>query len=301
VIAPSVADHARAWTGTFHIHGLAIGLRSSVPAVTDVVARSYAAFAVPAPSGASTADPDTWIDVRADRGGYRLSVDRGWSILARDETAATLGTLDRIVIAVLGGLAERGVLGTHAGVVAIDGRAVLLAGPSGRGKSTLTLALLRARAALLTDELALVAADGRTVLPYPRALHVSLNTVALVPGLDFLQGRPRQALGGESEWSVSATDIAAAFGASVAGPTPLGLIVLLGERLDAGASPRIEPVPAAVAVMELLRGTPAAATDFPTTMRRLGTIAEAVPTVRLWAADPVQTAAELRDYVAGLP
>ena len=79
-----------------------------------------------------------------DEGAYALEHGRGGPIRASGETEAILGTLDRVVMAVIGGLGDRGIIGTHAGAVAIDGRAVVLAGSSGAGKSTLTLALLRA-------------------------------------------------------------------------------------------------------------------------------------------------------------
>ena len=56
----------------------------------------------------------------------------------------------------------------HGGVVAHDGRAILLPGPTHAGKSTLVAELVRRGAPYFSDEYALIDADGR-VHPYPRA------------------------------------------------------------------------------------------------------------------------------------
>ncbi len=69
-------------------------------------------------------------------------------------------------------------LALHAGAVALGAGAVLLPAASGRGKSTLTLGLVRAGAAYLTDEVALVV-DGAAGVPHCRPFPKS---VALEPG-----------------------------------------------------------------------------------------------------------------------
>ena len=262
--------------------GVGIRVRSDEPAVIDAVATSYAAFRV--------ADP-----VRERQAEVSIAT---WRATGRDEPSMILGTLDRIVMAVIDGMADRGVLGIHAATVVVDGRAVVLAGRSGAGKSTLTLALLRAGAQLLTDELTLIDRDGSTVLPYPRAVHVSPTTVELLPELGFLRERPRRALGADLEWSVSTADLARAFSTSVAGPSQLGAVVRLEPRGDPSDDPRIESVGAAQAAMELARGTPASARDFMGTVRRLASIAGSVPTVRLVATDLGRTTGMLLDHLA---
>ena len=57
----------------------------------------------------------------------------------------------------------------HGGVVAHEGRAILLPGPTHAGKSTLVAELVRQGAPYFSDEYALIDADGR-VHPYPRPL-----------------------------------------------------------------------------------------------------------------------------------
>jgi hypothetical protein len=60
----------------------------------------------------------------------------------------------------------------HAAAVARDGRLVLFAGPSGAGKTTLTLALLGAGWSYLTDDLAPVDRATGEVEPFPKPLGV---------------------------------------------------------------------------------------------------------------------------------
>ena len=294
VVSPSASSPALGVV-RLRIHGLDIGLRSELPPVLDAVITSYGAFLVQA---TDTAETTAWIGTRATDAGYEVRGSDGALGLARDETDAILGTLDRIVETVIGGLASRGIVGTHAAALAIDGRAVVLAGRSGAGKSTLTLALLRAGAALLTDELTLIAGDDPTVLPYPRALHVSPTTVELLPELGFLHERPRQDLGGGSEWSVGIEDLRRAFGTVVAPPTPLASIIQLEERGDPADAPRIEPLTGAETAIALVRGTPAAARDFAGTLARLGAIAGTVPTLRLRATGLDRTAAAIHEHMA---
>jgi hypothetical protein len=283
----------------FRVHDVLIEVHSDVSQVRDVVARSYAVFATD--DRTANEVTATRIEVRQTAAGFSVSVDDAPAIGVSTVDAAVLAALDRIVMAVLRALDQRGVLGTHAGVVTFGRQAALLAGPSGRGKSTLSLALLREGAALLTDEMALIDPAGPCILPYPRALHVSPATVDLLPELAFLRERPRRDLGGESEWSVSMEDLAIAFGTRIARPTPLAMIVLLGPRLALDDTPILEPLPPAVATMELLRGTPIAATDFSSTMRRVAAIADRVPTFALRAAEPIRTARLIRDRLLGTP
>lgn len=286
-------------TERYLIHGVELRVETDLPAAAEAVAISYGAFAMGPVH--PTATGHAAISALRAGGRVRLEDHRGQVSLVEGETAAVLGLLDRVVKAVLALLHTRGILGTHAGVVAIDGRAVLLSGRSGRGKSTLTLGLVRRGAGWLTDELALIAADDVTVLPYPRALHVSPATVDLLPELAFLHDRPRHDLGGASEWSVTPADLARAFNASPAGPTRLAAILLLDGDPDPGRDPDVARVPPALATMELLRGTPAAADDFAGTMLRLSDVTVGVATARLRVGELDRTAALVEGWLRALP
>lgn len=63
----------------------------------------------------------------------------------------------------------------HAAVVAIDGKAIILPGQSGVGKSTITSALIRLGAQYLSDEFALIDSMGM-VHPYARYLAIKNPT-----------------------------------------------------------------------------------------------------------------------------
>jgi len=283
----------------YAIHGLELVVETDVPAAADAVAMSYGAFAI-GQDHAPLRDR-AMITALRSADGILLTDHRGRATLVTEETSVVLGLLDRVVMAVLDRLRTQGIVGTHAGVVEVNGRAVLLSGRSGRGKSTLTLGLLRRGAGWLTDELALIAADDVTILRYPRALHVSPATAALLPELSFLDERPRYDLGGGSEWSVVPADLARAFGTGPAGPARLAAILLLDGDPDPRRAPEITHVAPAVATMELLRGTPAAVDDFTGTMRRLSDIAVRVATARLRVGELERTAALVGDWLRKLP
>jgi hypothetical protein len=74
----------------------------------------------------------------------------------------------------------------HAGVVAIDGRAILLPAVSGGGKTTMVAALLSAGAQYLSDEFAVIDPMGR-VHPYPRnlAIRVEDGPVLRIPATEL--------------------------------------------------------------------------------------------------------------------
>lgn len=278
----------------YSVHGVAFTVESDVPVAARAVADSYGVFA----------DPDPGADALSDRlvlrqvdEGYLLTDASGRTGLVRTEQAAVVGLFDLVVHAVLDGLRARGMLAIHAGVVAFDERAVILAGPSGHGKSTLTLALVRAGGTLLTDEMAVIAPDDRTVLPFPRGIHVRPDTFAMFPELEFVQRRERYDLGGGSEWAIGARDLAAAFTARLGGPSRLGGIVVLGDMPDPGREMSLTPLSPAVAALDLLRGTPAGATDFAGTMRRLAAITADVRCARL-RMGPLQASADaVRDWL----
>lgn len=60
-------------------------------------------------------------------------------------------------------LAWRGAIPFHAGMVEVDGQAVLIAGPSGAGKSSLTAGLLDIGARLVADDLSIVRVEAGRV------------------------------------------------------------------------------------------------------------------------------------------
>jgi hypothetical protein len=119
----------------------------------------------------------------------------------------------------------------HAGVVAYRSKAILLAGPSGSGKSRLVQELLRQGAEYCSDEYAILDTLGN-VRPYPRALMIRKD--------------------GEEQHPVLASD----FGAKVrTGPAPVALILFLRYQPDAPGLD-IAPLDRSEALIRLLQNTP---------------------------------------------
>jgi hypothetical protein len=123
-------------------------------------------------------------------------------------------------------LAERGDLALHAAAVGARGRAVLFAGPSGRGKSTLAFAASEAGHPVLSE-------DGATVDPDDEQL-------CIWPGLRgarvAVSGAPRGFVELPADREAGE-------------PLPLGAICLLGER---GERLEITPLDPAAAVPALV-------------------------------------------------
>ncbi len=274
-------------TRAYQVHGVGLRIRSDDPASLDIIERSYGAFRVP-PDDPDTARPIATIAIHDL--GRRLLIDAGHAAIRVPTAERHVAVLDAILVHLLGGLHDAGILAVHAGAVAIGDRAIVIAGPSGAGKSTQVAALLRYATGFASDELALIAPDDRTVLPYPRAMHVRPATMALVPELRIVNGRPTFELGGGHEWAAGPADLQAAFGVPIAPPTPLGAIVLLEGRPDGRSDPVAKRISPAIAAMELLRGTPAAAVDPGGVRTRLGRITPTVPCYVIRPGAPAATA-----------
>lgn len=71
----------------------------------------------------------------------------------------------------------------HAGVIARDGRAVIIPGLSGQGKSTLAAGLSRRGWRYLSDEFALVDLENQTVHPYPRPASLKNESIDVIAGM----------------------------------------------------------------------------------------------------------------------
>jgi hypothetical protein len=160
--------------------------------------------------------PHWWADTAAEP-------ERTWELASASHAEYVLRELELWV-------AEHAVdrVFVHAGMVAIDGRALLLPGRSGCGKTTLTAALLAAGAAYGSDEYAVLGPDGR-VHPYPRPLEVRDGAV-----------RTR----------VPAARLGAA---TLSGPVPVAAVAHL--RYQPGSGYLVEPISAGAAVLRLFDNT----------------------------------------------
>lgn len=260
--------------------GVSIGVRAWSAEAFARVDETYAAFRQ---AGAGPAAFTAALDCAAGQPGFVVSDSRGYARQSADEHAATLDLLDRMVHGVLAELYARGMYAMHASAVATPAGALILAGRSGQGKTTLALGLVRHGFGLLSDEFAVVAPASRQILPYRRSIHIRPGTPALIPELGFIMARPQLHLGGGIEWSLTPDDLALAFPGCLAAPAPLCAVLLLDGGPQPTATPLITPIPGALATLELLRGTWAASLDFSAGLARLGRLLDGVPCARLRA------------------
>lgn len=171
---------------------------------------------------------------------FRVYVDgrRRWTNTEADHVAHTV--MAEITLVATAG--TTGFVRLHAGAVERDGVVVAVTGASGRGKSTLTAALVQRGFAYVTDELVAVEPGTWAVVPYPKATDLDAVSRRLL-GLPAAPGPARP--------DVSAPLAVASLGAVSTGGR-LGLIVLLDDepvsRPDESASPAIRSLLDLVAV-----------------------------------------------------
>lgn len=178
-------------------------------------------------------------------GTYTVARDRsaGWIATAGDSVEAVHESLWGLTDALRYGMLElcerrlESFVTLHAAAVARRGALVLLAGESGAGKTTLTLALLDAGWTYLSDDLAPVSVETAFVHPFPKPLGVkdpaafdgvrdSFPTTSLAPPAGSFLVPP-------TRWHV--------------GDDPLPVAALLFPRFAAGAALEVERLSAAKA------------------------------------------------------
>lgn len=189
--------------------------------------------------------------VLAYRYGIRFVLDRSTSRLwvawpvgqPRVDEAALL--LQGLVMSLV--LRRRGTVTVHGVALAAQGRAIVLFGPGGIGKSTLGAALITRGFALLADDLvALVETEnGFSVQPGCPRLHLWPDAIRLVDGL--LPLSPLM-----PGWDKGYLDLSVNAGHFHPHPLPLGAIYLVESPGSADQTAKITPVSVGTALTMLL-------------------------------------------------
>lgn len=203
-----------------------------VPVEVSVPARLYAGARALTPPGATTfiTGENTAKVAVEERGGTLRVIAGGAPIGMTEDEELALGMLDAQIRAQVALLAPEHIF-VHAGVVALDGEAVLLPGFTFTGKTTLTHALVEAGAVYYSDEFAVIDAAG-LVHPYAKPLSI----------------RSRDGSGHTTE--TRAESLGAVTGRE---PVPVGLIAVTSYR--PGATLRPEPLAPGAALLALLGHT----------------------------------------------
>ncbi len=129
----------------------------------------------------------------------------------------------------------------HAGVLTFRDRAFMLVGPSGRGKSTLTWALLHHDCHYCSDELAAIDLQMHAVWPYPHALCLKQEPPPAYP-------LPPQILRTARTMHIPVDRLPGGAGRE---PVPLSAAFFLHDR-DEMSSPTLQPLGKAAATAHLL-------------------------------------------------
>lgn len=260
---------------TYQIYGLRVGSELPLPAPSDsspveVDLVTHRGGAMARPNGSPP--PVVTVDWRQQACGWMLRYEtpEGRALEFRlnqqatsiDIYSTTPEAIDDIAAVLLGpvlasALHLRDVPVLHAAAVAVAGRAVLVAGSAGAGKSTLAAALVREGASLLSEDLAVLAPRDDRIIVQPGYPRLRLNPDAMPVVGRIASDLPRvfSVLASEEKRWLDATDLPGGFCAS---PTRVGAIYLLTPRCDKRTAPEFESIPihqAGLALLPHLYGT----------------------------------------------
>jgi hypothetical protein len=276
--------------------GVPMTVVSDVGRILSQVDETYAAFRAEPSSGGGAFT--VWAR-RAWDGTVEVGDSDGYEARGASEPDALVDLLASVVRGLLRRFHARGVHAIHAAALAHSAGALIVAGPTGYGKTTLALGLVRRGLSLLSDEVAVVEPKTSRILPYRRSLHIRPGALQLIPELGFLHDRPRRLLGGGIEWTLTPWELERTFPGALGTAAPLTHVLLLAGGPDARRRPSITRLSAAVAAVELLTGTFGTAIDFRGSLDRVSALLGGATCGRLTAGELDATAGLVVDWLGG--
>jgi hypothetical protein len=255
---------------TEHIRFTAFGVPLEVIVPARLLVRALSLL----PPGAASSDAGgakATVAVQ-ERDSYLEVTTQGRVVAVTEDDGLALGALDAQMRASVALLAPDHIF-VHAGVVAVDDRAIVLPGSSFAGKTTLVQALVEAGATYYSDEFAVFDAAG-LVHPYAKPLSIRHADLSRPPS-----ETPAAALGGVTGK------------ASVA----VGLIAITVYAPGATLIP--EPLPSVAALLAMLEHTIPARTR---PQQVLAALKAAVRTATSWESDRGEAAQAARAIIDGL-
>lgn len=165
-------------SAVFDCLGFVFEVRATDPALQGLVEELYAPFAS---SEAPTVGYDIISWVGDTPAGHAVYANHDLVRTTYDPTIA----LAHLVWEISQRVMQRPtpLLLLHAAAAELDGHAVLLPAPSGRGKSTLVAGLVSSGLGYLTDDVAAIEPDTLMMAPYPKPLSVARGLWSLFPQL----------------------------------------------------------------------------------------------------------------------
>lgn len=182
----------------------------------------------------------------------------------------------------------------HAGVVSVEGRAVVLCGEANRGKTTLTLALVREGFKFLSDEVAFIDRRRGVVQPFPRALGLREKTLSMFSELDSqIKLQPTKSLSGDDKWLVDIDDM---FPGCRGASCKVDSIIFM-ERFS--KSTELTPMTSAEAVLQSIRFSHTAEDNPFQSMLAAADVVQAAKCYRLQSGSVSETVKVVADSMKG--
>ncbi|HEX5938365.1 MAG TPA: hypothetical protein VFZ75_11870 [Actinomycetota bacterium] len=224
-----------------------VEVRTNVTTFRDVMDRLLAPFASAGSDVPSLVYEVRTIDDPTDRRRYELLRD--------GETVGRVSSIGLLMDLLVRGTTNEVVSTTrryvaiHAAAAAYEGRAVIMPGPAGHGKTTTVAGLVRRGWDFLTDEAVLISLEDGLVHAFPRPLSISPGSIELLPGLKERIPAMRASYR-HYDHHVAPEDLRPG---CLSGPVPAAFIVF--PAYARGAATALAPISRAEALLELLKGT----------------------------------------------
>jgi hypothetical protein len=186
--------------------------------------------------------------------GTRFMVDgaatRIWGAAGESQTIEDLATY--FLGPVMGFiLRRRGITALHASAVCVDGKAIVLTGEAGTGKSTTAAALALRGVSVLCEDIAAIAEQHGYF-----TVERGYSRVCLWPeSVEILTGRPDALPRLSPNWEKCYLPLESAGARLAPEEQPLGAVYILAPRETAAPAPRIEEVSSREVLLELVQNT----------------------------------------------
>lgn len=207
-----------------------VAVRSNDPVILSSLASTFRQM-----RGKGDAAPIATLSLRLESGRYRCARAGAAQVVRPSSRGAIRWARQQILEAIIGSRPD--LLWLHGAVAGWKGRAIILPGKRGRGKSTLVTALCARGATFLTDDILPLDPASLHVHPFPRVPEIRHDPGREMPA-DWLLEVPKTEIALDDRIERS--------------PLPVGAIILPRAGRSGGVS--LEPATPAEAILEIAEG-----------------------------------------------